>query len=73
MNDQVSEVREVRKRAEETSSQLQSRLQATEKDKQFLQQEVKTLTGTLDFFRQITCKSVAEFLNRLKLEFDLYK
>ena len=54
-------------------SKLKSTLQATEKDKQLLQREVETLTGTLNFFRQTTCKSVEEFQNRLKLELDLYK
>lgn len=71
--DQLSEASKGRGRAEETTSQLQSRLQATEKDRQFLQQEVKTLTSTLNFFRQTICKSVDGFLNRLKLELNLYK
>ena len=73
LSSQVTEANSLRDKAEEVTSQLKSTLQATEKDKQFLQQEVETLTGTLNFFRQTTCKSVDEFLNRLKLELDLYK
>lgn len=71
LNGQVREAKEARIKIEETTSELKSTLQATEKDKQFLQQEVQALTGTLNFFRQTTCKSVDEFLNRLKLELDL--
>ena len=71
MSSQVTEANNLRVRAEETTSELKSTLQATEKDKQFLQQEVETLTGTLNLFRQTTCKSVDEFRNRLKLELDL--
>ena len=71
LNGQVREGKEVRIRIEETMSELKSTLQAAEKDKQSLQQEVQTLTGTLNFFRQTTCRSVDEFLNRLKLELDL--
>ena len=73
LSGQVTEANGLRDKAEEATSQLKSTLQATEKDKQFLQQEVETLTGTLNFFRQTTCKSVDEFRNRLKLELDLYK
>ncbi len=71
LNGQVREEKEVRIRIEETLSELKSTLQATEKDKQFLQQEVQALTDALNFFRQTTCKSVHEFLNRLKLDLDL--
>ena len=73
VSSQVTEANDLRVRAEEAMSQLKSTLQATEKGKQFLQQEVETLTGTLNFFRHTTCKSVDEFQNRLKLEQDLYK
>ena len=73
LSGQVTEANGLRDKAEEATSQLKSTLQATEKDKQFLQQEVETLTGTSNFFRQTTCKSVDEFRNRLKLELDLYK
>ena len=67
----MREANEIRIRIEETTSELKSTLQATEKDKQFLQQEIQTLTDALNFFRQTTCTSIHEFLNRLKLDLDL--
>lgn len=73
LSSQVIEANDLRIRAEEAESQLKSRMQVIEKEKQFLQQEVETLTGTLNFFRNTTCKSVDEFRNRLKLELDIYK
>jgi len=73
LSSQVIEANDLRVRAEEGTSQLKSTLQATEKDKQNLQQEMETLTGTLNFFRHTACKSVDEFQNRLKLDLDLYK
>lgn len=51
LNGQVREADEVRIRIEETTSKLKSTLQATEKDKQSLQQELQTLTSTLNFFQ----------------------
>ena len=49
LNGQVREANDLRVRAEETTSQLKSTLQATERDKQFFQHEVETFDRHIEF------------------------
>lgn len=70
-NCQVNGANELGVKAEETTSQMHSILQKTERDKKVLQQEVRNLTGTTEIFRQTISNSVDEFLNRLRLDLNL--
>ncbi|KAK3166759.1 hypothetical protein OEA41_009884 [Lepraria neglecta] len=58
--------------AKEETTRLKLTMQAAEADKQALQQEVQTLKGVTEYLRQTAVKSVDEFLNRLKLDLDLF-
>jgi len=58
--------------AEEEATRLKLIIQAAEMDKQTLQQEVQNLTGIVEYLRNTTVKSVDEFLNRLKLDLNLF-
>ncbi len=58
--------------AEEEATRLKLIIQAAEMDKQTLQQEVQNLTGIVEYLRNTTVKCVDEFLNRLKLDLNLF-
>jgi len=57
---------------EEEATRLKLTLQAAEMNKQALQQEVQNLKDVIECLRHITVKSVDEFLNRLKLDLNLF-
>ena len=58
--------------AEEQATRLELTIQAAEMDKQTLQQEVQSLTGVVEHLRNTTIKSVDEFLERLKLDLNVF-
>ena len=58
--------------AEEEATRLKLSVQATEMDKQILQQEVQNLMGVVEYLRNTAVKSVDEFRNRLKLDLNLF-
>ncbi len=71
-NDQAIRAIELQALAEEEANQLKLTIQAAEMDKQALQQEVQNLTGVIECLRHTTVKSVDKFLNRLKLDLNLF-
>jgi hypothetical protein len=71
-NDQAIRAIELQALAEEEANQLKLTIQAAEMDKQALQQEVQNLTGVIECFKHTIVKSVDEFLNRLKLDLNLF-
>ncbi len=72
LNDQAIRAIELQALAEEEANQLKLIIQAAEMDKQALQQEVQTLTGVIEYLRHTTVKSIDKFLNRLKLDLNLF-
>jgi len=71
-NDQAIRAIELQALAEEEANQLKLTIQAAEMDKQALQQEVQNLTGVIECLRHTIVKSVNKFLNRLKLNLNLF-
>jgi len=71
-NDQAIRAIELQALVEEEANQLKLTIQAAEMNKQALQQEVQNLTGVIECLRHITVKSVDKFLNRLKLDLNLF-
>jgi len=71
-NDQVTEATQLQALAEEEATRLKLLIQAAKMDKQTLQQEVQNLTGIVEYLRNTIVKSVDGFLNRLKLDLNLF-
>lgn len=63
---EISKANELKRRAEDEATRLRSIVQASEIDKQVLQQQVHSLTGMVSYFRNTTMTSVDDFINRLK-------
>ncbi len=70
--DQATKATGLKEMAEEEANRLRLVIQAAEMDKQMLQQDVQNLLGVVEFLRNTTVKSVDEFMNRLKLEMNLF-
>lgn len=71
-HDHAIKAAELQALAEEEATRLQLTIQTAEMDKQTLQQEVQSLTGVVEHLRNTTVKSVDEFLDRLKLDLNLF-
>ena len=71
-NDQTTKVTEMKELAKEEVTHLKSIIQVAEMDKQILQQQVQNLTDLVEYFRNTTTQSVDEFINRLKLNLNLF-
>ncbi len=70
--DQATKATELKEMAEEEKNRLRLVIQAAEMDKQMLQQDVQNLSGVVEFLGNTIVKTVDEFLNRLKLEMNLF-
>ena len=70
--DQAIKATELKESAEEETNRLKFLIQAAERDKQILQQDVQNLTGAVEASRTTTVKSVNKFLHKLKLDLNLY-
>ena len=71
-NDQTTKATEMKELAEEEVTRLKSIIQVAEMDKRILQQQVQNLTDLVEYFRNTTTQSVDEFINRLKLNLNLF-
>lgn len=71
-NNQATKVTELKVLAEEEVTHLKFIIQASEIDKQTLQQQVQNLTGIVEYFRTTTVECVNELTNRLKLDLNLF-
>ena len=72
LNDQTTKAIEKKELAEEEVTRLKSIIQVAEIDKQILQQQVQNFTDLVEYFRNTTTQSVEEFINRLKLDLNLF-
>ncbi len=52
-------------------AQLRSVMQASETDRQLLQQQVQDLRAVTEYLKGTTIKSVDEFTDKLKLDLDI--
>lgn len=52
-------------------AQLRSVMQASETDRQLLQQQVQDLRAIIEYLKGTTIKSVNEFTDKLKLDLDI--
>jgi len=71
-SDRAKKATELTQLAEEEATQLKSILQAAEMEKQMLQQQVHNLTGLVEFVRATTAQSLEEYINRLKLDMNIF-
>lgn len=71
-NDHAIKMTELKKLTEEKVTHLNQIIQAAEMNKQLLQQQVQILTNMIEYFKNTTVKSVNKFINRLKLDLNLF-
>ena len=69
--DQTTKIAQMKELAEEEATRLKSIIQAVERDKQILQQQVQNLTDLVEYFKNTIRQSVDDFMNHFRLNLDL--
>ncbi len=68
---QMTQVMESKELVGREMAQLRSLVQASETDRQLLQQQMQNLRAVIEYLKDTTIKSVDEFTDKLKLDLDI--
>ena len=71
-NNCVSQMRQMKEKAEEETARLAMKMEAVELDRGSLQQQLLRLTGTTEHLKFTVVKSVEDFISKLKVDMCIY-